>query len=46
MEKQRGFEAVILATGYRPRVNAFLEGAPAAYGDNGTPYLFTALSGC
>jgi hypothetical protein len=26
-----------LATGYRPRVNAFLEGAPAAYGDNGTP---------
>jgi indole-3-pyruvate monooxygenase len=28
---------VILATGYRPRVNAFLEGASAAYDENGTP---------
>ena len=31
------FDAVILATGYRPRVNAFLEGAAAACDDNGTP---------
>jgi len=35
--KQRKFDAVILATGYRPRVNAFLEGALTAYDDNGTP---------
>jgi indole-3-pyruvate monooxygenase len=34
---QRKFDAVILATGYRPRVNAFLEGASAAYDENGTP---------
>lgn len=34
--KQRAFDAVILATGYRPRVNAFLEGALTAYDDNGT----------
>lgn len=34
---QREFEAIILATGYRPRVNAFLEGASAAYDANGTP---------
>ncbi len=34
---QRKFEAVILATGYRPRVNAFLEGASAAHDAHGTP---------
>ncbi|MBI3805627.1 MAG: NAD(P)/FAD-dependent oxidoreductase [Nitrospirae bacterium] len=34
---QRKFEAVILATGYRPRVNAFLEGTSAVYDENGTP---------
>ena len=33
----RKFDAVILATGYRPRVNAFLEGASAAHDENGTP---------
>jgi indole-3-pyruvate monooxygenase len=32
----RAFDAVILATGYRPRVNAFLEG-PATYDNDGTP---------
>ena len=31
------FDAVILATGYRPRVNAFLEDALAAHDENGTP---------
>ena len=31
------FEAVILATGYRPRVNAFLQGGAAAHDENGTP---------
>ena len=35
--QQGKFEAVILATGYRPRVNAFLEGASAAYDENGMP---------
>lgn len=36
--RQRQFHAVILATGYRPRVNAFLTGiAAAAYDANGTP---------
>lgn len=35
--EQKEFDAVILATGYRPRVNAFLEGALTAYDDNGTP---------
>lgn len=35
--KQGKFDAVILATGYRPRVNAFLEGAAAAYDEHGTP---------
>ncbi|HXQ39166.1 MAG TPA: hypothetical protein VN843_34520, partial [Anaerolineales bacterium] len=36
--KQVQFEAVILATGYRPRVNAFLTGiSAAAYDENGTP---------
>ncbi len=39
---QRKFEAVILATGYRPRVNTFLEGASAAHDANGTP----SSSGC
>jgi thioredoxin reductase len=39
---QRKFEAVILATGHRARVNAFLEGASAAHDANGTP----ASSGC
>jgi NAD(P)H-nitrite reductase large subunit len=39
---QQNFEAVILATGYRPRVNAFLEGASAAVDANGTPLS----SGC
>ncbi|MCG3116063.1 MAG: NAD(P)/FAD-dependent oxidoreductase [Candidatus Manganitrophus sp. SA1] len=34
---RRTFDAVILATGYRPRVNAFLEGASATYDENGTP---------
>lgn len=31
------FDAVILATGYRPRVNAFLEEASAAHDEDGTP---------
>jgi len=35
--KRRKFDAVILATGYRPRVNVFLEGASAAHDENGTP---------
>lgn len=36
--RQAQFNAVILATGYRPRVNAFLTGiAAAAYDANGTP---------
>jgi cation diffusion facilitator CzcD-associated flavoprotein CzcO len=35
--RQRKFDAVILATGYRPRVNAFLEVALAAYDEKGTP---------
>jgi cation diffusion facilitator CzcD-associated flavoprotein CzcO len=34
---QGKFDAVILATGYRPRVNAFLEEASAAHDENGTP---------
>jgi pyruvate/2-oxoglutarate dehydrogenase complex dihydrolipoamide dehydrogenase (E3) component len=34
---QRKFDAIILSTGYRPRVNAFLEGASAAYDERGTP---------
>ncbi len=29
---------VILATGYRPRVNAFLQGASVAHDENGTPF--------
>ncbi len=35
--RQKEFDAVILATGYRPRVNAFLEGAPTACDDEGAP---------
>ncbi|HEY8258228.1 MAG TPA: NAD(P)/FAD-dependent oxidoreductase [Gemmatimonadales bacterium] len=38
----RHFDAVILATGYRPRVDAFLGDASAALGAEGTP----ASSGC
>jgi cation diffusion facilitator CzcD-associated flavoprotein CzcO len=37
--QQEDFDAVILATGYRPRVNAFLEGVSAAYDENGMPLL-------
>jgi indole-3-pyruvate monooxygenase len=37
--KQEDFDAVILATGYRPRVNAFLEDGLNAYDDQGTPLL-------
>jgi indole-3-pyruvate monooxygenase len=33
----RPFDAVILATGYRPRVNAYLQGASAALDENGRP---------
>ncbi len=36
--KQARFDAVILATGYRPRVNAFLTGVSTMiYDENGTP---------
>jgi indole-3-pyruvate monooxygenase len=36
--KQTQFDAVILATGYRPRVNAFLTGISATvYNENGIP---------
>ena len=28
---------MVLATGFRPQVNAFLEGAAAAYDEQGTP---------
>ena len=31
------FDAVVLATGYRPQVNDFLEGVPSVYDDHGTP---------
>ena len=34
--QQGAFDAVILATGYRPRVNSFLTGA-GAYDEQGTP---------
>jgi indole-3-pyruvate monooxygenase len=34
---QETFEAVILATGYRPRVNTFLQGVSMVYDDEGTP---------
>ncbi len=35
--ERRSFDTVILATGYQPRVNAFLQGAPNACDDRGTP---------
>jgi cation diffusion facilitator CzcD-associated flavoprotein CzcO len=35
--RQARFEAVILATGYRPQVNTLLEGASSVYDENGTP---------
>ena len=35
--KDAKYDAVILATGYRPGVNAFLEGASVAHDENGTP---------
>lgn len=35
--RQESFDAVILATGYRPRVNAFLEAGPTVYDENGAP---------
>jgi indole-3-pyruvate monooxygenase len=35
--KEAKFDAVILATGYRPRVSAFLQGASAAHDENGAP---------
>ncbi len=34
---RRQFDAVILATGYRPRVNEFLEAASAAHDEDGMP---------
>lgn len=34
---EKPFDAVILATGYRPRVDAFLQGASAACDETGTP---------
>ena len=34
---RQNFDAVILATGYRPRVDAFLVGASAVYDAQGTP---------
>jgi indole-3-pyruvate monooxygenase len=39
---RREFDAVILATGYRPRVDAFLEGASVALDAHGSP----TSSGC
>lgn len=35
--KQARFDAVILATGYRPRVDTFLTGLSAVYDENGKP---------
>ena len=35
--KEAEFDAVILATGYRPRVNDFLQGTPSAFDEEGTP---------
>jgi cation diffusion facilitator CzcD-associated flavoprotein CzcO len=37
--QQEDFDAIILATGYRPRVNAFLEEVSAAYDESGMPLL-------
>jgi cation diffusion facilitator CzcD-associated flavoprotein CzcO len=42
---RRNFDAVILATGYRPRVNAFLQGASAAHDENGKPLTTGRESG-
>ena len=35
--RQENYDAVILATGYRPRVNAFLQDGDSVYDENGTP---------
>lgn len=35
--KEAEFEAVVLATGYRPRVNDFLQGAASVFDEEGTP---------
>jgi cation diffusion facilitator CzcD-associated flavoprotein CzcO len=35
--KEADFDAVILATGYRPRVNDFLQDASSAFDEEGTP---------
>lgn len=35
--RQAAFDAVILATGYRPRVNTFLQNVAAAYDEEGSP---------
>lgn len=35
--RQQAFDAVILATGYRPQVSAFLEGAEGALDEQGVP---------
>lgn len=40
--RQQAFDAVVMATGYRPQVNAFLAGAGGAYDEQGTPLC----SGC
>ena len=37
--RQEHYDAVVLATGYRPRVSAFLQGASAAHDENGTPVV-------
>ncbi|MFZ0544383.1 MAG: NAD(P)/FAD-dependent oxidoreductase [Candidatus Promineifilaceae bacterium] len=45
---QVAFDAVVLATGYRPQVNAFLQGVSAVYDEKGTPMssgLETAVPG-
>jgi len=36
-EKEADFDAVILATGYRPRVDDFLQGAESVFDEEGTP---------
>ena len=35
--KEAEFDAVVLATGYRPRVNDFIQGASSAFDEAGTP---------
>jgi cation diffusion facilitator CzcD-associated flavoprotein CzcO len=37
--RQEHYDAVVLATGYRPRVDAFLQGALGAYDGNGAPLV-------